>query len=208
MLCFTMRTTLLTSTALGLTLFTLAGSADAYPDYGAAIPNGVNQCRYCHTQADGGPRTAFGTAFQSAGDQWAAALATKDSDGDGQTNAEELGDPCGTFLEKMEPGRTSDISDPADKNSKAASPKTPSCMGAGSASGGASSSSSSGGGGSGPIVAPPEKSTAAGPGSSVPSPGTGVANACASIAPGSSGGALGAVWLAIGALALRRRFRR
>jgi hypothetical protein len=42
----------------------------------------------------GGPLNAFGEAFQAANLQWTPALCQHDSDGDGATNGEELGDPC------------------------------------------------------------------------------------------------------------------
>jgi hypothetical protein len=37
---------------------------------------------------------AFGKAFRDAGRQWTTELCFQDSDGDGKTNGEELGDPC------------------------------------------------------------------------------------------------------------------
>lgn len=196
-------TILFSSTALGLTLLTIAGSASAFPDYLKKIPNGdgTERCNYCHTEATGGPRTSFGAAFEANGDKWKG-IETKDSDGDGQSNGEELGDPCGTFAAGGAPGRSSDISNPADKASKAANPKTPECMAAGS--------SAASGGKPMPTSPPPDpaETTAAGPGPQPTAPTTGVQNACAAIAPTGTGGALGALWLAVGGLALRRRARR
>ena len=40
------------------------------------------------------PLNAFGVDFMLAGYEWTAELCLKDSDGDGLTNGEELGDPC------------------------------------------------------------------------------------------------------------------
>jgi len=40
------------------------------------------------------PLNAFGAALQEAGFNWTQALCEADSDGDGMTNGEELGDPC------------------------------------------------------------------------------------------------------------------
>ena len=40
------------------------------------------------------PNNPFGVDFASAGHAWTAALCGADSDGDGLTNGEELGDPC------------------------------------------------------------------------------------------------------------------
>ena len=42
----------------------------------------------------GGARNAFGLAFASAGRSWTADLCAADTDSDGKTNGEELGDPC------------------------------------------------------------------------------------------------------------------
>jgi hypothetical protein len=73
----------------------------ARPDYLDRIPNG----RRVHRQgqlwigvghessAGGGPRNPFGLDFQSAGLTWTTSLCNSDSDGDGYTNGQELGDP-------------------------------------------------------------------------------------------------------------------
>jgi hypothetical protein len=192
---------------MGLTLLTIAGSASALPGYGKKIPNGevagTERCEYCHTEDSGGPRTAFGLAYENNGSKWKG-IEGKDSDGDGQLNSDELGDPCGAFLTGGAPGRTSDISDPTDKNSKATNPKAPDCMAMGSASGGNPIPTATG---TAPPVDPTE-TTAAGPGPRPVAPTTGVQNACAAIAPTGTGGALGALWLGLGGLALRRRARR
>lgn len=42
-------------------------------------------------------RNAFGKAFADAGHTWTQDLCNADSDGDGQTNGQELGDPCCTW---------------------------------------------------------------------------------------------------------------
>ncbi|MCP5516527.1 MAG: CHRD domain-containing protein [Verrucomicrobiales bacterium] len=67
------------------------------------IPNGNTfRCANCHlSPGGGGPRTPFGQAVNArvtpGGAQpfWDAVLAGMDSDGDGATNGEELGDPEG-----------------------------------------------------------------------------------------------------------------
>ena len=41
----------------------------------------------------GGARNVFGKAFQDAGFKWSKELCQADSDGDGQSNGFELGDP-------------------------------------------------------------------------------------------------------------------
>jgi hypothetical protein len=70
----------------------------------AQVPNGnVFGCATCHFSAGGGgTRNVFGQAVgaitgSSSLPFWTAALATADSDGDGFTNGEELGDPEGDF---------------------------------------------------------------------------------------------------------------
>lgn len=64
------------------------------------IPNGNRYgCSTCHDSGGGGPRNDFGYAVEQVaiGSQpfWDAALAALDSDRDGFTNGEELGDPDG-----------------------------------------------------------------------------------------------------------------
>jgi len=55
---------------------------------------------------------AFGTAFVAAGSQWTAGLCGADSDGDGFTNGEELGDPSCSWTAGAVPARTVNISHP------------------------------------------------------------------------------------------------
>ena len=70
------------------------------------MPNGgVFACSNCHlNRFGGGPRTDFGEAvFAKIGGSsgvvpfWDSILAGQDSDGDGATNGQELGDPDGTW---------------------------------------------------------------------------------------------------------------
>ncbi|KAL3870623.1 hypothetical protein ACJMK2_038671 [Sinanodonta woodiana] len=75
-----------------------------YQMYQSRIPNGEIVPHPCkanyiwrgvgHTNAlGGGERNPFGLAFDTAGKQWTKALCNLDSDGDGKTNGQELGDP-------------------------------------------------------------------------------------------------------------------
>lgn len=77
----------------------------AMPMYLAEIPNARSVPRAddpevpCgalgHTRCVGGtPRNSFGLAFAEAGYKWTLELCKADSDGDGVSNGEELGDPC------------------------------------------------------------------------------------------------------------------
>lgn len=47
-----------------------------------------------YSASGGGSLTSWGSAFDSAGTVWTTGLCQQDSDDDGQTNGQELGDPC------------------------------------------------------------------------------------------------------------------
>lgn len=66
---------------------------DARPQFVALIPNVAGPLGH-EGGIRGGPLNAFGEAFQAAGNQWTVELCQADSDGDGATNGEELGDAC------------------------------------------------------------------------------------------------------------------
>ena len=78
----------------------------------------------------GGTRTAFGNDVRSTLSgglpDWSALYAL-DSDGDGQSNGEELGDPCGDWTFGDTPARQTDISAPGDSDDLSADPQTPGC---------------------------------------------------------------------------------
>jgi NADPH-dependent F420 reductase len=74
---------------------------DGYPNFAKLIPNG-EKVRFNgekwpavgHTKVyGGGDLNVFGKDFMRAGNEWTEELCRKDSDGDGRTNGEELGDP-------------------------------------------------------------------------------------------------------------------
>lgn len=66
----------------------------------------------------GGPANAFGLAFKVADLTWTPAFCAADTDGDGQTNGFELGDPCCTWVvDGPPPFFTADLSNPADASS-------------------------------------------------------------------------------------------
>ncbi len=87
-----------------LILYWIGGSVSdiqARSSYVNRIPNGSkNRCANCHIRSSGGgPRNAFGldvaTALRQGPNFWSSILASLDSDGDGFTNGEELGDADG-----------------------------------------------------------------------------------------------------------------
>ena len=90
------------------------------------MPNGnVNSCANCHVNPRGGDqRTAFGQdvfAITGRGNApfWSDTLAAMDSDGDGFTNGQELGDPDGdgtaeTGAQVTHPGDANDFPDIPD----------------------------------------------------------------------------------------------
>ena len=68
-----------------------------YQSYQAFVPNGANVPGHPGlghvATGGGGSRNVFGLAFAAAGHSWTPAFCEADSDGDGQTNGHELGDP-------------------------------------------------------------------------------------------------------------------
>ena len=57
-------------------------------------------------------RNPFGVDFAAAGFHWTAELCAKDSDGDGLSNGEELGDPACVWQPGFEPSTSINISHP------------------------------------------------------------------------------------------------
>ena len=81
------------------------------------IPHGnAFSCLACHTSPP--QLNAFGKDFSNNKRAWSAALAGKDSDGDGFTNGAELLDPNGTWtVSSPNPGNANLVSNPGDKSS-------------------------------------------------------------------------------------------
>ena len=92
------------------------------------IPNGNKfGCLNFHNSSYGGSRNSFGLSVESVVGRgsrasfWNSVLAAKDSDGDGSSNGEELGDPDGDG--KSTGGAT--ITNPSDPESKPQKPVAP-----------------------------------------------------------------------------------
>jgi len=92
------------------------------------IPNGNKfGCLNCHNSSYGGSINSFGLSVESVVGRgsrasfWNSVLAAKDSDGDGSSNGEELGDPDGD-------GKSTDgaeITNPSNPESKPQKPVEP-----------------------------------------------------------------------------------
>eukprot|EP00873_Tetraselmis_striata_P037668 jgi/Tetstr1/457932/TSEL_044450.t1 len=104
-------------------LVCLAHGADSRPSYATRIPNGVSvpapdgSGAICNgvghnTCYGGGPRNPFGQAFEAASLQWTVELCQADSDGDGLTNGQELGDPCCAWTPGASPLQNAALSHP------------------------------------------------------------------------------------------------
>ena len=107
------------------TLTALAIPAAAIPSYQSNIPNGNNVQRngvawggVGHEASGGGGRlNSFGEAFRNAGRTWTFSLCNADTDGDGFTNGQELGDPNCMWTPGATPMRTTGISHPGYSDS-------------------------------------------------------------------------------------------
>jgi len=99
------------------------------------VPNlgnvlGGNECQVCHVGSQGGsPLNPFGETVKAhlnsnRQPDWSA-IWKLDSDGDGYTNGEELGDPKGQWTPGMpNPGSPATITHPGDRASKPGSPSS------------------------------------------------------------------------------------
>lgn len=101
-------------------------SVHSFAFYRDAIPNGHNVQHPCnndkiwfgvghHSDQGGNERNAFGLDFKAAGYTWTRDLCTKDSDSDGRTNGEELGDPLCLWQRGQTPQRTGNVTHPGFK---------------------------------------------------------------------------------------------
>ncbi|KAK6190938.1 hypothetical protein SNE40_002698 [Patella caerulea] len=97
--------------------------ANAYAGHQEKIPNGDHVPHPCKPNfiwkgvghlkmGGGGDRNSFGEAFAAAGHTWTKALCQADSDGDGKTNGEELGDPQCTWKSGTVPDEVTGITHP------------------------------------------------------------------------------------------------
>ncbi|DAZ99344.1 TPA: hypothetical protein N0F65_005195 [Lagenidium giganteum] len=98
---------------------------EARREYVSRLPNGdgvPNVPALGHSDPNGGNGrlNAFGDDFDSYGKKWTLGLCEADSDSDGQTNGEELGDPCCEWDKSINTKVrwSTGLSDPGNKSSK------------------------------------------------------------------------------------------
>ncbi|PAA63461.1 hypothetical protein BOX15_Mlig021890g1 [Macrostomum lignano] len=112
-----------TALLLSVALAALLSCSDAYRMFQSRIPNGDRVPNPCQpgaiwagvghqSPAGANARNPFGLDFKAAGFQWTVDLCRKDSDGDGLTNGQELGDPDCVWKVGATPARTTGLSHP------------------------------------------------------------------------------------------------
>lgn len=103
----------------------LPALSSGHSSFQELIPNGDNVFSEDNTAwpgvghnsaGGGGSLNSFGEDFRSAGESWTTALCQMDSDGDGMTNGEELGDPDCVWTQGDTPTRTEGITHPGVAN--------------------------------------------------------------------------------------------
>ncbi|OWZ21823.1 Cleavage induced protein [Phytophthora megakarya] len=99
-----MKTSHVSFLATGSACVMLSSRVQAMPIYVPRVPNGANvpgvtALGHEDNTGDDTTRNVFGIAFEEAGMEWTKELCEADSDEDGQTNGQELGDPCCVWKE-------------------------------------------------------------------------------------------------------------
>ncbi|KAK1942509.1 Temptin [Phytophthora citrophthora] len=138
-----MKSSVVATLAVGLMV--APSTVQGYAKYVKLVPNGGNvpdNSNIGHLDPAGETGVSdFGKAFATAGNAWNTALCQLDTDGDGYTNGQELGDPCCTWTSSNTAGLVTDgVSDPSD----ATKTPTSSALKAGCSSGGTSTNTGSG----------------------------------------------------------------
>ncbi|GBG23868.1 Nitrate reductase NADH [Hondaea fermentalgiana] len=110
-----------TALVFGMAEVTTEGpTALGFPVNALRIPNGRAFPAAGHSEGvGGGPLSPFGIDFLACDGQWSACLCGRDSDGDGETNGMELGDPCCVWQpdDDFPPQRRDQLSDPSRADS-------------------------------------------------------------------------------------------
>ncbi|ETL47415.1 hypothetical protein F441_02979, partial [Phytophthora nicotianae CJ01A1] len=114
-----MKTSFVTLLAASTGCVVLSPSAQAMPIFVSRIPNGENvpgvkALGHEDTIGEDTTRNVFGIAFEEVSMEWTKELCEADSDEDGQTNGQELGDPCCIWKEGDTALWTVGVSHPGD----------------------------------------------------------------------------------------------
>ena len=110
-----------------LSLF-LIGTTYAYQQDLAKVPNGNTYgITLGHPGGATKKATPFASSFYSSGQKWSKTFCQADSDGDGQSNGLEMGDPCCLWVVGKTPMITTTLSDPNSAASKTTR-QMPTCM--------------------------------------------------------------------------------
>lgn len=93
----------------------------SYPQYNNNIPNGnmipPSAIELGHPGGSTHQYTSFANVYVSNGRKWTKSLCMTDSDGDGQSNGLEIGDPCCLWVVGSSPQFTTDLSNPNSASS-------------------------------------------------------------------------------------------
>jgi hypothetical protein len=94
----------------------------AYPAYNNDFPNGnttpPSPILLGHPGGNTRAFTKVAVLYRGQGYKWTQTVCQTDSDGDGQSNGLEMGDPCCVWTVGEIPALTTGLSDPNDPNSK------------------------------------------------------------------------------------------
>jgi hypothetical protein len=101
----------------------LASTTNGHSSYQNRIPNkgkGALSCgAYGHLSCLSSlGLTSFGHDFKHENKRWTETLCTMDSDGDGSTNGDEVGDGCCEWSQGDDPWHTTGITDPGKSSSR------------------------------------------------------------------------------------------
>lgn len=107
---------MLSAAAALAAIVALARPGAAFPSYSDSLPNG-DAMGGAFGHSGGAPRVdVFGSDYEKAGRTWTLGLCQADSDGDGRSNGEEMGDPDCVWKPGATPKRQVNITVPGKKD--------------------------------------------------------------------------------------------
>lgn len=178
-------------------VLSFVGIAGALPESIHRIPHGtVYGCETCHPGGETKELNHLGELLQGirhahvAPDAWWTIMYNTDSDGDGLTNGEELGDPCGDWVLGSAQPSVQTVSNPGDEESRVELDGAPDCP---------------------PLPVADDPRGGAGPEPGIATPNLSVAETACAFSPGRGAGSAGAsltgAMLGLSILLRRRRPR-